>query len=84
MRISAFVWILRLTSAKMLQKLPLNLPNFHDFFRYAVPNIPYSIAASVSQAELNTLVNTLLQESAEVNGSQKIDFEFLVFNEFLR
>lgn len=51
--------------------------------RYAVPDIPYSIAANVSTAELNTLVNTLLQESG-AGDAQPIEFEFLVLGEFLR
>lgn len=53
-------------------------------FRYAVPDIPYSIGASVTHEELNTFVNALLQESGEAKRSKPIDFEFIVLNEFLR
>lgn len=53
-------------------------------FRYAVPDIPYSIGASVTQDELNIFVNALLQESGDTKRSKPIDFEFIVLNEFLR
>lgn len=53
-------------------------------FRYAVPDIPYSIGASVTQEELNTFVNALLQENDDAKRSKPIDFEFIVLNEFLR
>lgn len=49
--------------------------------RYAVPDIPYSIAANVTTDELNTLVNTLLQEDGE---HKAVEFDFLVLSEFLR
>lgn len=52
------------------------------FCRYAVPDIPYSIAASVATGELNTLVNTLLQEADSCHKS--VEFDFLVAGEFLR
>lgn len=52
--------------------------------RYAVPNIPYSLGANVTQAELNTFINALLQENDDAKPSKPIDFEFIVLNEFLR
>lgn len=53
-------------------------------FRYAVPDVPYSIGASVGQEELNTFVNALLVECDDAKTSKPIDFEFIVLNEFLR
>uniref|UniRef100_A0A7G3APY8 Ribosome biogenesis protein WDR12 homolog n=1 Tax=Lutzomyia longipalpis TaxID=7200 RepID=A0A7G3APY8_LUTLO len=50
--------------------------------QYAVPDIPYSIAGSVSTVELNTLVNTLLQEADSCHKG--VEFDFLVAGEFLR
>lgn len=52
--------------------------------RYAVPDIPYSIGASVTQAELNTFINALLQENGDAKSTKPIDFEFIILNEFLR
>lgn len=49
---------------------------------YAVPDIPYSIGANVAHEELNTLINTLLKE--DTSHSKDIEFDFLVFGEFLR
>lgn len=73
------------------KKINLNLflnENFSDLFlkknRYAVPDIPYSIGASVTQAELNTFINALLQENGDAKPSKPIDFEFIILNEFLR
>lgn len=48
---------------------------------YAVPDIPYTIAASVTPKELNTLLITLLTES---DVSIKVEFDFLVRGEFLK
>lgn len=56
----------------------------NNFSRYAVPDIPYSIGASVTQEELNTFVNALLQESGDAKRSKPVEFEFIVLNEFLR
>lgn len=53
-------------------------------FRYAVPDTPLSIAANVGRDELNTLINTLIQEAGNVESNDVIQFEFLVLNEFLR
>lgn len=53
-------------------------------FRYAVPDTPLSIAANVGREELNTLINTLIQEAGNVESTDVIQFEFLVLNEFLR
>lgn len=58
--------------------------DFWKYFRYAVPDIPYSIGASVSQEELKTFVNALLQETGDAKSSKPIDFEFIISSEFLR
>lgn len=50
--------------------------------RYAIPDTPLSIAANVSTAELNTLVNTLLQETGDF--LKAIEFDFIVTGEFLK
>ncbi|XP_059612526.1 ribosome biogenesis protein WDR12 homolog [Phlebotomus argentipes] len=50
--------------------------------QYAVPDIPYSIAANVTTEELNTLVNTLLQEADSCHKG--VEFDFLAVGEFLR
>lgn len=52
--------------------------------RYAVPDVPYSIVANVGTNELNALVNTLLRDANAVDGKEPVEFEFLVFGEFLR
>lgn len=56
--------------------------NLRFLRRYAIPDTPLSIAANVSTAELNTLVNTLLQETGDFLKS--IEFDFLVTGEFLK
>lgn len=51
-------------------------------FRYAVPDVPYSVPAKIDGASLNKLLNELLRDSG---GTLKtIDFDFLVQNELLR
>lgn len=55
-----------------------------SIFRYAVPDTPLSIAANVGREELNTLINTLIQEAGHLQSNDVIQFEFLVLNEFLR
>lgn len=52
-------------------------------FRFAVPDIPYSIQASVTSKELNNLLNTLLRESADGLVAD-VEFDFLVKSEFLK
>lgn len=52
------------------------------YFRYAVPDVPYSIAANVTSVELNTLVNTLIQHSKD--DHETVEFDFLVIDECLR
>lgn len=49
--------------------------------QYAVPDIPYSISAGITTDELNTLVNTLIDENGQ---KQETLFDFLVKGEFLR
>lgn len=59
----------------------LNTFSIYVHYRYAVPDTPYSIGANFTTTELNTLVNTLLVE----NSSHKnVEFDFLVFGEYLR
>lgn len=61
------------------------LKNFSFFqFRFAIPDTPYSIVATVGQEELNTLVNTLLQETSDEETPGNIKFEFLISNEYLK
>ncbi|XP_067010189.1 ribosome biogenesis protein WDR12 homolog [Anabrus simplex] len=50
--------------------------------QYAVPSTPLSISSTVGPVELNALVNALLEESQP--DWKKIDFDFLVSNEFIR
>lgn len=50
--------------------------------QYAVPDMPYSIAANITTDELNTLVNTLIGEGASTEKAT--EFDFLVFSEFLK
>lgn len=54
-----------------------------DSYRYAVPDTPYSIPSNVTTTELNTLVNSLLQEDS-TSDSSPTEFEFIVLGEFLR
>lgn len=58
-------------------------PNKPKYFsRYAVPDVPYSIAANVANPELNVLINSIL---VETNPDHKpVEFDFLVTGEFLR
>ncbi|XP_043654296.1 ribosome biogenesis protein WDR12 homolog [Drosophila teissieri] len=48
---------------------------------YAVPDVPYAIDGTVTTVELNTFVNALLRQQ---DGSSDTDFDFLVFDEYLR
>nr|NP_001260363.1 uncharacterized protein Dmel_CG6724, isoform B [Drosophila melanogaster]AGB92898.1 uncharacterized protein Dmel_CG6724, isoform B [Drosophila melanogaster] len=48
---------------------------------YAVPDVPYAIDGTVTTVELNTFVNALLRQK---DGSSDTDFDFLVFDEYLR
>ncbi|XP_011312673.1 ribosome biogenesis protein WDR12 homolog [Fopius arisanus] len=50
--------------------------------QYAVPDYPLSVPATVAPEDLNTLLNTLLQETT--NLSVPISFNFLIAAEFLR
>lgn len=50
--------------------------------QYAVPDMPYSIAANITTDELNTLVNTLIDEDA--SAEKATEFDFLVLGEFLK
>lgn len=52
----------------------------------AIPDVPYTIEGSVTTAELNTFVNTLLEQSALNNSEYKapVEFDFIVFDEYLR
>lgn len=52
------------------------------FFRFAVPDIPYSIPANVTVQDLNNLLNTLLKQNGVINNS--FEFDFLVKGEFLK
>lgn len=56
--------------------------HFSYFFRYAVPDIPYTIDAGVTILELNKLLITLLSESSD--DKLNTDFDFLVKGEFLK
>lgn len=51
--------------------------------RYAVPDTPYAIGGNVLQEELNTLINTIINED-RTDTSEPVEFEFLIANEFLR
>lgn len=51
---------------------------------YAVPNVPYSIDATVTTTELNTFINTLLQQASLEDNKRNVEFDFLVFDEYLR
>lgn len=53
-----------------------------EHFRYAIPDTPYAIAATVSTSELNTLVNAILKDNPDI--TKKVNFDFIVFGEFLR
>lgn len=54
-----------------------------DSLSYAVPDVPYAIEGSVSTTELNTFLNALLSRNKE-SDIDGIDFDFLVFDEYLR
>lgn len=54
------------------------------FYRFAVPNTPYTIPSNVTVVELNNLVNTILQESQNEMFTSEIQFDFLVKGEFLK
>jgi ribosome biogenesis protein len=60
----------------------IQIEGYFSNFRYAVPDIPYSLGANVTTSELNTLINTLLQESSNAVGG--VEFDFLIRQEFLR
>jgi len=64
-------------SETLLSSYLINYP----FFSYAVPDVPYAIDGTVTTAELNTFVNALLRQK---DGSSETDFDFLVFDEYLR
>lgn len=49
--------------------------------QYAVPDMPYSVAATITTDELNTLINTLI---GETDDSTPAEFDFLVKSEFLK
>ncbi|XP_055839380.1 ribosome biogenesis protein WDR12 homolog [Episyrphus balteatus] len=49
--------------------------------QYAVPDVPYTIDATVSTSDLNNLINTLLFGQSDV---KTINFDFLIFNQFLQ
>uniref|UniRef100_A0A1A9WZX7 Ribosome biogenesis protein WDR12 homolog n=1 Tax=Glossina brevipalpis TaxID=37001 RepID=A0A1A9WZX7_9MUSC len=51
---------------------------------YAVPDVPYSVEAGVTTTELTTFVNTLLEQSLSGDHKTPIEFDFLVFDEYLR
>lgn len=51
--------------------------------QFAVPDTPYSIQSSVTTRELNTLLNTLLQEAQDEMYTE-VAFDFLVCGEFLK
>lgn len=51
---------------------------------YAVPDVPYSIDATVTTTELNTFINTLLEQTDSGDHSSSVEFDFLVFDEYLR
>lgn len=53
------------------------------FYRYAIPDVPYAIDASVSTSGLNSLVKAVLKETSEAD-LKKIEFDFLVCGELLR
>jgi ribosome biogenesis protein len=66
-------------------KVNCGLINFNFTRRFAVPDTPYSIQASVASKELNNLINTLLQElPSSIVGDTTIDFDFLIKGEFLK
>lgn len=46
-----------------------------------MPDVPYAIDGTVTTVELNTFVNALLRQK---DGSSDTDFDFLVFDEYLR
>lgn len=52
--------------------------------RYGVPDVPYSIDATVATTELNTFVNTLLEQTSTDDSHRTVEFDFLVFDEYLR
>lgn len=53
--------------------------------QYAVPDMPYSIAANITTDELNTLISTLIGESAaDATTATAAEFDFLVTGEFLK
>jgi ribosome biogenesis protein len=52
-------------------------------FRYALPDIPYTIQSSFTASELNNLINTLLREAQDEMYTE-VEFDFLVKGEFLK
>ncbi|XP_004524772.1 ribosome biogenesis protein WDR12 homolog [Ceratitis capitata] len=54
--------------------------------QYAVPDVPYTIEGNVTTADLNTFVNTLLEQAAISSGESNspIEFDFIVIDEYLR
>ena len=50
--------------------------------QYAVPDTPFSVPITIGHDELNSLINSLRNESAE--RSEYVEFDFLVCGEFLR
>ncbi|XP_050100099.1 ribosome biogenesis protein WDR12 homolog [Anopheles aquasalis] len=51
--------------------------------QFAVPDVPYSIRANVSNKELNVLVNTLLKDSGNAVAGN-VEFDFLLNGEFVK
>lgn len=51
--------------------------------QFAVPDTPYSIQSNVTTKELNSLLNTLLQETQDEMYTE-VEFDFLVRGEFLK
>lgn len=49
-----------------------------------MPDDPFAIAANTSKEELNTLINTLIQENGTVENTEHIQFDFLIRNEYLQ
>lgn len=50
----------------------------------AVPDTPYTIQSNVTSVELNSLINTILQETQGDVFTEDIQFDFLVKGEFLK
>ncbi|XP_037961119.1 ribosome biogenesis protein WDR12 homolog [Teleopsis dalmanni] len=49
--------------------------------QYAIPDIPYVIDETLTTAELNTFINTLLKQSGTTENN--VDFDFLLTGEYL-